>query len=333
MKKILTLSVAAYNIGNYIDKLMNSILSCNQKERLEILLVNDGSKDDTLLKSNDYQKRFPSIVTVIDKHNGGHGSTINAGINNATAKYFKAIDGDDWVDSSGLDSFISHLKETDVDLVLSDFLNVYEENGTKKRKTMNLTPGHSYKFDSVAEKLNGICYHNICYKTELLKTNNIKLTEHSFYVDNEFIAYPILFVQTVAYYNDLVYCYRLGREEQSVSIISSQKNVQQHFLIVKYLIDFYNDNSTKCSNSKKEFYEDFISVVASFQLLIRFSFSISRSHLKELIIVDNYLMQCPSVYSKMKNKTFIIWRKNRVLLYIPIKLWIDKKRSGRSTVA
>lgn len=65
---------------------------------MEILIVDDGSKDDTAAIADEYAEKYPTIVKAIHQENGGHGEAVNAGIRNATGLYFKVVDSDDWVD-------------------------------------------------------------------------------------------------------------------------------------------------------------------------------------------------------------------------------------------
>lgn len=110
-QKILSISIAAYNVEKYLKQLMNSIIRSQRMEDIEVIIVNDGSKDRTVSIAEEYVKMFPNSVVLIDKRNGGHGSTINTGISKASGHYFKSIDGDDWVDSSGLCRLVDYLKK------------------------------------------------------------------------------------------------------------------------------------------------------------------------------------------------------------------------------
>ena len=118
MEKILSISVAAYNVEKYLDQLMQSVIASGAIDDLEVLIVNDGSKDGTADKAMEYQKKYPQSVRLIDKENGGHGSTINRGITEATGKYFRALDGDDWVHSEHLGKLVEKMKNIDADYLL-----------------------------------------------------------------------------------------------------------------------------------------------------------------------------------------------------------------------
>ena len=325
MEKVLTISVAAYNIEKYIDQLMDSIVCSKKMDEIEVLIVNDGSKDKTAEIGQRYHEQYPGAVFLIDKENGGHGSTINVGIKRATGKFFKAIDGDDWVDSEGLKSLVEFLKTCETDLVITDFKNVYEETGRESVRKCGLIPNKVYDFNQTEHLLDAVCYHNVVFRSSLLKNRNIALTEHSFYVDNELIAYPLPYVDTVVYCEALVYCYRLEREGQSVSLKSVQKNELQHLQIVYNLLKFYQEKCVALPDAKKKSIAEFISSVVVFQLNIQFSFRKSKERLHKLIEFDNQVKKTALIYESMKNRTYRIWRKGRTLLYIPTWYWLQKK--------
>lgn len=109
MGKILTITVPSYNAENYLLETIPTMLSISNIEKLEIIIVNDGSKDNTLAVAQNLKQNYPNTIVIVDKENGGHGSTINAGIKVATGKYFKVIDADDWVESNNLEQLIEYL--------------------------------------------------------------------------------------------------------------------------------------------------------------------------------------------------------------------------------
>ena len=93
--KLLTITVPCYNSQDYLDRCMESLLVGG--EDVEILIVDDGSTDRTAEMADAYAQKYPAIVKVIHKQNGGHGSAVNAGIAGATGLFFKVVDSDDWV--------------------------------------------------------------------------------------------------------------------------------------------------------------------------------------------------------------------------------------------
>ena len=97
--KLLTLAIASYNMEAFLDQCLESVTSFDIPDSLEVLVVNDGSNDRTSNIAHVYQKLRPDIVKVIDKKNGHYGSCINEALKNATGKYFRPLDADDWVNT------------------------------------------------------------------------------------------------------------------------------------------------------------------------------------------------------------------------------------------
>ena len=110
MDKILSVSIASYNVEKFLGQTLDSCLVPEIMEKLEVIVVNDGSKDGTAAVAEEYVKKAPDTFVLINKENGGYGSTVNAGIQAATGKYFRLLDGDDWFDRDGLREFIGILE-------------------------------------------------------------------------------------------------------------------------------------------------------------------------------------------------------------------------------
>lgn len=125
MKKILTVTVPSYNVEKFLENTLDSFVDERVLDDIEVLIVDDGSKDKTAEIGRKYEEKYPDTFRVISKENGGHGSTINRGIGEAKGKYFKVVDGDDWVDQDGFAELIQRLKTCDADYV---FTNYYEVN-------------------------------------------------------------------------------------------------------------------------------------------------------------------------------------------------------------
>lgn len=96
--KLLSIAIPCYNSAAYMRKCIDSLLPGG--EDVEIIIVNDGSSDNTMDIAEEYRERFPAIIKVVNKENGGHGSAVNVGIEQARGLYFKVVDSDDWVSQS-----------------------------------------------------------------------------------------------------------------------------------------------------------------------------------------------------------------------------------------
>ena len=142
--KLLTFAIPCYNSQDYMEHCIDSILPGG--EDIEILIIDDGSKDRTAEIADDYERRYPGIVRAIHQENGGHGEAVNAGIRNATGLYFKVVDSDDWVDADAYKKILEKLREfaggpTTIDMLLANY--VYEKEGAKHKKVMRQTAPRS----------------------------------------------------------------------------------------------------------------------------------------------------------------------------------------------
>lgn len=253
MSKILTITVPSYNTEKYMDSCLPTLLHDEINEKLEIILVNDGSKDNTLEKARSYEAKYPNTIRVVDKENGGHGSTINKGIELATGKYFKVVDGDDWVNTSELMKLIEKLEKVDVDIVVSPYEDHNMDTGEVKKQAFTVDKANlEMSYDELVEQANRLpMMHATTFKTEVLQKNNIVIDENSFYVDMEYIIFPIPYLKTAMYIDTTVYCYRMGTAEQSVNPKNFIKNRHMHRNVTLQLIRTYLELRSKMPNAPR----------------------------------------------------------------------------------
>lgn len=227
MEKLLTISVAAYNVENYIKKCLNSFVDASFIDDIEVLVINDGSTDNTASIVNRYMKKYPGIFRLVNKENGGHGSAVNRGILEAKGEYFKTVDGDDWVNKEALKELINFIKVTHADVISTDYWWVDDKTKRKTKEIKNIFEGlqyrKEYKFDDVCHDIY-INIHAMTIRTEILKKNKIRLDTNCFYVDAEYVLFPVPYIDTIAFLPRPVYMYRLGLETQSMNLLNMQKN-------------------------------------------------------------------------------------------------------------
>lgn len=238
--KLLSIAIPCYNSQDYMAHCIESLLPGG--EDVEILIVNDGSKDDTAKIADEYAAKYPTIVKAIHKENGGHGSAVNTGIENATGIYFKVVDSDDWVKEDAYLAILEKLRELTggvdtLDLLISNF--VYEKEGERRKKVMRykhvLPEYRMFGWEDVGRFHVGqyILMHSVIYRTKLLRECGLKLPEHTFYVDNLFANCPLPFVQRIYYLNEDLYHYYLGREDQSVNEKVLVSRIDQQILVTQ----------------------------------------------------------------------------------------------------
>ncbi|HKL79729.1 MAG TPA: glycosyltransferase family A protein [Mobilitalea sp.] len=245
--KLLTVAIPCYNSVAYMEHAIETLLFGG--DEIEIIIVNDGSSDDTQKIAERYQKKYPGIIRAIAQENGGHGEAVNTGLANANGVYFKVVDSDDWVNEKALIQVMETLKNliadgNSPDLFLANY--VYERAEAKKKKVINynwaLPKDQIFTWDDIMhfKQSQNILMHSTIYRTKLLKDCGIHLPKHTFYVDNIFVFQPLPFVKTLYYMDVNLYRYFIGREDQSVNENVMIKRIDQQLRITKIMIESHN---------------------------------------------------------------------------------------------
>ncbi len=220
-KKVLSVAVPSYNSAAYMEHCIQTLLSAG--EQIEILIVDDGSKDETGAIADRYEREYPTIVRAIHQENGGHGEGVNTGIRNATGMFYKVVDSDDWVDEQVLKEVVDRLEKLgeSVDMFVTNFL--YDKVGVTHKKTMEyskyMPKDRVFTWEEMKPFPVGkyLLMHAVIYRTEVLRQSGMVLPKHTFYVDNIFVFDPFPFVKHIYYMDQTLYHYYIGREDQSVN--------------------------------------------------------------------------------------------------------------------
>lgn len=248
MDKVLSIIIPSYNVAKYLPEVLPSYLNSSCIEEFELLIVNDGSKDNTAEVAEGYRVQYPDTIRIINKENGGHGSTINAGIKQAQGRYTKVIDGDDWVDTAAFERFVGKLKNTGADIILSPFNKVDEASRQISGRVTYPGLMENVIYDlhvplGLAKERN-YAMHSLTFKTSVLKQIP-PISEHCFYVDMEYVIYPLPFVSTVGYIDEAVYQYRVGSAGQSMALQNMIKNRMMHQHVIRQLEQYYAESENE----------------------------------------------------------------------------------------
>lgn len=304
-KPILSVIIPSYNVSKYLKHTVYSLVNQKNARDIEILIVNDGSKDDTLKLANELKEKYAlngeSVIRVIDKENGGHGSTLNVGFRAAKGKYVKVVDGDDTLNSRDFAILIDKLKNEDSDLVLTNYIEDWERYGqfVYKKIYKGMEEGITYHFDDLCakgtfEKM-GPVMSTSTYKTEMIQKADFMITEKMPYVDMELNTYVATIADTITYYNLNIYKYLLGRADQTVSNASVLRNYKKHETICFNIINIFYNNWDKLSESRASFIKNNLIIpMLGTQYYIASELSHKRSVFKEF---DDALKKYPDFYN------------------------------------
>ena len=244
--KLLTFAIPCYNSEAYMENCIKSLLPGG--DDVEILVVDDGSKDRTAEIADEYERKYPGIVRAIHQENGGHGEAVNAGIRNATGLYFKVVDSDDWVDYDAYMKILAKLRELSggektLDMFVANY--VYEKEGAKHKKVMRysaLPQDELFTWKDVGHFRKGqyILMHSVIYRTKLLRECGLELPKHTFYVDNIYVYKPLPSVRNIYYMDVDFYRYYIGREDQSVNEKVMISRIDQQIKVNKIMVDEFD---------------------------------------------------------------------------------------------
>lgn len=259
--KLLTIAVPCYNSQDYMEKCISSLVIGG--EEVEVIIVNDGSKDNTAEIADRLAAKYPGIVKAVHQPNKGHGGAVNTELENATGMFFKVVDSDDKVKASAYKSILDTLRnfkdaqgENKLDLLISNF--VYDKEGASHRKVMEyrktLPVGRVFSWDETKKFRKGqyILMHSVIYRTDLLKECGMRLPEHCFYVDNIYVFNPMPYVKNMYYLDVNFYYYFIGRNDQSVNEEVMIGRLDQQANVNRIMIDYFSDCTEKGLISESE---------------------------------------------------------------------------------
>lgn len=301
MEKILTVSIAAYNVEEYIRHTLDSIITPGSIDALQILVVDDGGKDGTLEIVKEYEAKYPDSVFGVHKENGGYGSVLNTSMRLATGKYFKQLDGDDWFVTENMDAFVEMLRNVDADYVVTPMKMVSDADGSEViRDYFEDLPEGRYAFDDMDfREISPM--HCSTFRTRLLQENKITITEHCFYTDVELVNRPMPYMESIYICHTPVYVYRIGREGQSVSKTGIRKHYKEHEKVFWNLIGIYNTLPEE-KTAKRQFLRRRLMKETAAQMKYYCYLDRSREHYDELRIFGSRLKQeCPEVLDAAVN--------------------------------
>lgn len=283
-----------------MDQCLPSFVSNDLNSKIEVLLIDDGSPDESLAKAKWYEDQYKGIFKAVHKENGGHGSVINLGVKLAKGKYIKVVDGDDFVDTKSLEKLVQYLQTSNDDCVVTDYV-VFSNSYSR------LIKGKKSK----ASTLNSYTYvlHSTTYKRDVFLENNIVVREGCFYEDNEYFLFPLPFLKKIGYLPIPLYHYRVGQNGQSISQDSRWKHKNDLWLVYKDIIGF-RDKHAKGSNAVLDIIDNTVSemFMANFSTYLYSDVSIKEAN-KSIKAWEKEMQNCrKAVLSCLKYKKYFLYK-------------------------
>ena len=330
---VLSVSIAAYNVSATLDQALEPFLNKDVLPYIDVMIVDDGSKDDTAEIARRYESQFPESFRLISKENGGWGSTVNTGIAEAKGKYFKQLDGDDHFSYENLPGFIAFLQTTDADMIHTPFIQfkdgtgevIGEKAGYDSDGCSRAALHQTVRIDACGDYFPAM--HCLTVKTEILRRNNIRITEHCFYTDLEYTIKTYNCCETICFYQEPIYYYRLARNGQSMSISGARKHYKDHMRMLKNILRFSRDEVL--DPYKKANIDTRVLLACVWQYHFFFALERTGEEKRELQEFDAFLKnEYPDVYEKVNGKPIKLLRKTHFTGYkilASLKMQKDKR--------
>ena len=250
--KYITFTIPSYNSQDYMRHVIDNLVAVG--DEIEVIIVNDGSKDDTGKIADEYQNKYPNIVKAIQKENGGHGSGVMAGIHNATGLFYKVVDSDDWVETKDVIDMITlikkHIEEgEEIDLYITNYVYEHASDNSQfvmhYRKCLPAETIFEWK-DMKHVKLETVfLMHSLMYRLDKLKASGMELPNHTFYVDDIYAYVPLPFMKKIFYHDLDFYHYFIGRSDQSINYGIMCKRYEQQMRVFKIMFTAYTKDQLK----------------------------------------------------------------------------------------
>ena len=278
MAKLLSIIIPTYNMEALLPRCLDSLVSAKQADLLDVLVVNDGSKDRSSEIGHQYETAHPDVVRVIDKPNGNYGSTINAALPVARGKYIKVLDSDDWFDTQALDAFLSVAEKTDADMLHTPFTQRWPGGTLEvvRYNTMGREPyeyGKLYELDDVLKDgyIRFFLMHALAYRTELLREIGYHQTEGISYTDTEWACFPTFHAQTICFLDINLYQYNLDRDGQTMAPEVIMKCLPQLDKVNDSMLHYYQEHKSALSPVRsawmKQYFENRLRIYYKLYLL------------------------------------------------------------------
>lgn len=237
-EKALTISIAAYNVAETLDRCLQSCIDERIIDELDIIVVIDGGTDSSAEIAHSYERQWPNSIRVIEKENGGYGSTVNTSMRLVQGRYYRLLDGDDWLDREGLYQLVKQCRDGNASAFYCD--KIIEHPTRSHRETIDPKLEHEIVLNT-PERLGVLSpsMWNLTFSTQIMRTHSFELPEHCLYTDSLFVAFHLPYVDSVVYLSTPLYHYCLSQsDDQSTSLRSVLAHIDDNYTVWDRMLDY-----------------------------------------------------------------------------------------------
>ena len=310
----LSIIVPVYGVEKYIDKCLNSLVKQSLKE-IEIIVVNDGTKDNSQKIIDKYVKEYPDKIKSYIKENGGQGSARNYGLKKATGEYIGYVDSDDFVEKDMYKKLYNKAKKNNYDIVVCGNYNVSEDYQNKNIDAFI----NNYNTDLENIFFGKMAVWNKIYKRDILIKNKLEFKEKVWYEDLAFTLKAIMNSNTFAFIDEPLYDY-LIREGSTMNNSNVQRNLE--------ILDAFDDILSYIKHNKKEEYFDKVEFLAIDHIYISAIVRVLKAEADDKVkreTINKLIDYMNKKFPNYKNNKYInTLSKNRKIIYKLINMKMYK---------
>lgn len=236
MKKV-SVIIPVWNVEQYLKKCLDSLVNQTFKN-IEIIIINDGSPDNSQSIIDEYKKKYPDLIVPYIKDNGGQASARNMGLKKAKGEYITFVDSDDWVDTEMIEKMYNKAISTNSDIVVCNAYSVIDD------KIGNLEIFKSNDLDSHKRYIincPGACWGQLI-KKDIIINNDLYFLEHHFYEDIAVMPALCLYAKKISYLNENLYYY-LIRTGSTMKQTKYSASLEDIFDSLDYLSNIFIKNN------------------------------------------------------------------------------------------
>lgn len=328
MNKILSIIVPTYNMEKYLERCLSSlIVDAENMRKIEVLVINDGSTDQSSAIAHQFAEQYPDTFIVVDKENGHYGSCVNRGLSMATGKYVKVLDADDWFNTTEFSRYIQVLARVDVDVVFSRYA-VQTDGKLWESPHCNTPENIELNISKLSPEIIDNTHQSIAYRTVFLKSFGYKQTEGIPYTDTEWYVFPMSRVSNFSVFSGIVYLYNRDRMDQSMDPSIHIKSLGVNRDIVLKVVEFYEQNKTLVAKDNRKLLFTITSSEVNFIYkcaLLKYGKQVKEDFLQSFDA--NLLTISPEMYNSVESA----YEKRKFGTLYYVRQW--RKRRSRNTLA
>lgn len=312
---LLSIIIPVYNIELYIDDCIKSCITQNiNSQDYEIIIVNDGSTDDSLKVVQKYQQHN-SNITIINKTNGGLSSARNAGLNAAQGKYIWFIDGDDVISNNCIKDLLSYIQNQDLDILFINYSRIHEtaEINDATLSTYDFNNGILSGCDFFKNRQGDfLMAWRYIFKKSIFSDHGLRFYEGIIHEDVEFTHKAIYYANRIGICDSIIYYYRTNR---GGSIMTNKKSNLEKNSILKIIssIQDFRDKNVTDKYYKKLLDEYLLQIVANYIFFRKKLYQITGN--SDLLNIKRILNIKNKSITSAKKKIQLFAIKNSIILY------------------